>query len=369
MIMTEKWNQFVYDLCDAQQRDVDEDEYHRLIETQFQLLGWAKYRGEICHKPNIPIGNNNFIQPDILIKRDGEELFVIEVKRPVHSISKREIQQLESYMRQRKIKFGVYIGEHIELFYDKPESTEAVSVLRIPLELNNKFGEQFVELFGKENYSSDSLTKFCEMRISEMQQELKKIEAQEYLVANGNAIVADKLKLYLRNDYKDSFSEEDIEDILFGLTFSVLPKTVLKDVPQSLASPIRDKSLSAISINVNKKPASKPAKYSLNGSPFLAANRFVFEVVKAYVGQHPDMTFSELERVFNPQLQGSSGVIRSLEYLKLKNYKGPRFFDDASFILRSSDGVEFAVCTQWSYHNTPNFAAHAKKLGFSVETT
>ena len=236
--MKEKWNQFVYDLCEAQQRDVDEDEYHRLIETQFQLLGWAKYRGEICHKPNIPIGNNNFIQPDILMKRDGEELFVIEVKRPIHSISQREIQQLESYMRQRKIKFGVYIGEHIELFYDKPKSTEAVSVLRIPLELNNKFGELFVELFGKDSYSSDSLTDFCEKRLSEKQQELNKIEAQKYLFANGDAIVADKLMQYLKNDYKDSFSEEDIEEILSGLTISVLPKTVLKDAPQPPVSHI-----------------------------------------------------------------------------------------------------------------------------------
>ena len=48
--MIEKWNQFVYDLCDAKRRNVDEDEYHRLIEIQLQLLGWAKYRGEICHK-------------------------------------------------------------------------------------------------------------------------------------------------------------------------------------------------------------------------------------------------------------------------------------------------------------------------------
>lgn len=366
--MTEKWNQFVYDLCDAQQRDVDENEYHRLIETQFQLLGWAKYRGEICHKPNIPIGNNNFIQPDILIKRDGEELFVIEVKRPVHSISQREIQQLESYMRQRKIKFGIYIGEHIELFYDKPESTNAISVLKIPLELNNKFGEMFVELFGKENYSSDSLTEFCENRISEKQQELKKDEALKYLVANGDAIVVDQLKQYLRNDYKDIFSEDEIEEILSGLTISVLPKTVLKDDFQPPISPIRDNHLSAISINVSKKPAGKPAKYSLNGSPSLAANRFVFEVVKAYVSQHPDMKFSELERVFDSSLQGSYGVIRSLEYLRMKNYKGQRFIEDASSILRSGDGIEFAVCTQWSYHNAPNFAKHARKLGFSVET-
>lgn len=239
-IMTEKWNQFVYDLCDAQQRDVDENEYHRLIEIQFQLLGWAKYRGEICHKPNIPIGNNNFIQPDILIKRDGVELFVIEVKRPVHSIGQREIQQLESYMRQRKIKFGVYIGEHIELFYDKPESTETVSVLRIPLELNNKFGELFVELFGKDNYSSDTLTEFCEKRISEKQQKLKKIEAQKYLVANGDAIAADKLKQYLKYDYKDSFSEEEIEEIISGLTISISLKTVLKDAPQPPVLPIHE---------------------------------------------------------------------------------------------------------------------------------
>ena len=272
-------------------------------------------------------------------------------------------------MRQRKIKFGVYIGEHIELFYDKPESIEAVSVLRIPLELNNKFGEMFVELFGKENYSSDALTEFCEKRISEKQQELKKIEAQKYLVANGDVIVADKLKQYLKNDYKDSFSEEEIEEIISGLTISISLKTVLQDAPLPPVLPIRDMSPLARTKNASNNPAGKPAKYSLNGSPFLAANRFVFEVVKAYVGQHPDMTFSELERVFNPLLQGSNGVIRSLEYLRLKNYKGQRFFEDASSILRSGDGVEFAVCTQWSYHNTPDFAAHARKLGFSVETT
>lgn len=230
--MKEKWNQFVYDLCDAKQRDVDEDEYHRLIEIQLQLLGWAKYRGEICHKPNIPIGNNNFIQPDIMIKRDDEELFVIEVKRPVHSINQREKQQLESYMRQRKIRFGIYIGEHIEVFYDKPESADAVSVLTIPLELDSKNGERFVELFGKETFSTDALSEFCEKRLSEMQQEKKKIEALKYLVANGDAIVADKMKQFLRNDYKDSFSEEEIEEIMSGITISVLAKTVLEDAPQ-----------------------------------------------------------------------------------------------------------------------------------------
>ena len=91
------------------------------------------------------------------------------------------------------------------------------------------------------------------------------------------------------------------------------------------------------------------------------------KTVRLYVREHPEKTFSELERVFRPELQGASGVIRSLKYLQLKDYKGSRFFMDAGAILRSSDGIDFAVCTQWSYHNTPNFAAHARELGFVVE--
>ena len=46
--MIEKWNYFVYDLCEAKKKDVDEDSFHTLIETQLQHLGWAKFKGEIC---------------------------------------------------------------------------------------------------------------------------------------------------------------------------------------------------------------------------------------------------------------------------------------------------------------------------------
>ncbi|MBE6259859.1 MAG: hypothetical protein E7107_03380 [Prevotella sp.] len=45
--MIEKWNYFVYDLCEAKKKDVDEDSFHTLIETQLQHLGWAKFKGEI----------------------------------------------------------------------------------------------------------------------------------------------------------------------------------------------------------------------------------------------------------------------------------------------------------------------------------
>ena len=71
--MQEKWNDFVYDLSEAKKKGDNEDTYHEKIEKQLQFLGWQPYKGDICHKPNIPIGNSNYIQPDILVKKEGED--------------------------------------------------------------------------------------------------------------------------------------------------------------------------------------------------------------------------------------------------------------------------------------------------------
>ena len=151
--MQEKWNQFVYYLREAKKNGVEEPEYHSTIEAQLQLLGWMRYKNEICHKPNLSIGNNGHIQPDILIQKDDKKQFVIEVKRPLHTQIAKDRDQLVSYMRQLKLKAGIYIGEHIEIFYDQPDSENAVSVLTIPLELDNKRGARFVELFSKDRFS------------------------------------------------------------------------------------------------------------------------------------------------------------------------------------------------------------------------
>lgn len=219
--MQEKWNQFVYVLCEAKKKDVDEDTYHTLIENQLQLLNWMMYKGEICHKPNIPIGNSKFIQPDILIKSDNEEQFVIEVKRPVHSQTERERVQLESYMRQLKLDVGIYIGEHIEVFYDKPKSKDAVSVMRIPLEIDNKLGAKFVEKFFRDNFSRDAIVDFCEERIKEIQRQANLNKIKESLIADAQTQITESLKPYLMEKYGSSFSEEEIKSMLATLHFSV----------------------------------------------------------------------------------------------------------------------------------------------------
>ena len=246
--MQEKWNQFVYVLCEAKKKDVDEDIFHTLIENQFQLLGWVMYKGEICHKPNIPIGNSKFIQPDILIKNEGEDQFVIEVKRPVHTQTERERVQLESYMRQLKLDVGIYIGEHIEVFYDKPKCKDAVSVMKLPLEIDTKLGARFVERFSKESYSRDAIVDFCEERIKEMERQANLNKIKESLIADAQNQITESLKPYLMEKYDNSFSEDEIRSMLATLRFNVTAEDTRLPVPK--VEPVKLKQITKESNNV-----------------------------------------------------------------------------------------------------------------------
>ena len=245
--MQEIWKRFVYDLIEAQKAGKEEDSYHRLIEYQFQLLGWAKYKGEICHKSRLSVGHTH-IEPDIVIKKDGDVQFVIEVKRPDHKISSSDISQLESYIRQLKIKVGIYIGEHIELFYDKPDTKNALSVLRIPLDLESKLGPQFIELFSKDGFSTDAIVSYCEERLLEKEHQecLNKVKAA--LIADTNSQVAEALLPYLMKKYNSSFTADDIKSMLAGVLFkaeikdgATIPAGDDKPSPQPALPPKSDK--------------------------------------------------------------------------------------------------------------------------------
>ena len=373
--MLEKWNEFVYDLCEAKNRNAEESEYHSIIESQMKLLGWLKSKGDICHKANIPIGNNNYIQPDILIRKDGIDQFVIEVKRPVHNLTDRERQQLVSYMRQLKLMVGVYIGEHIEVFYDKPGTQDVESVLAVELFPNNANGEKFVSLFDKNLYDQSVIIDFCEEQVKRLAQDNMLANIREQLLTNGNALIAESLKHYLVGRYESSFPEEKLDDMLSTLRFNVcsaLGDGIIEE--HDVRQPVADFSPS------NESPRTKDigydyTKYVLNGSNPLGKNEFVLAVVKEYLEQHPEKTYKELEDVFKPQFQlggnridstkGSNGlgVIRSLSFIERKGYESKRYHEET---LLSSDKIPFKVCTQWGIGNIGNMVELARRLGYEV---
>lgn len=362
--MLDKWNQFVFYLCEDKKNNVDENKYHKGIEERLEFLNWNQFKKEILHKPNVSIGNGGHIQPDILVQKDGKKQFVIEVKCPSHIQKEKDRDQLVSYMRQLKLTTGIYIGEHIEIFYDQPESDIAVSVLKIPLELNNKRGAKFIELFSKERFNKDSIVAFCESRIKEMQHEESLNKIKDLLVNDSQEQILTGMKMYLMEKYGDTFSEEDIVRMLKSLRFSVT-QTDEQSADVTIIPPSKVSQKKNID-TTEEKHKHDTTLYSIDGGELLNKRRFVYQLVKLYVEQHPFASYAELEQVFPPSLQGSYGVIRDINLIREKGIEENRYFAKDDELLQSVDGVIFAVSTQWGITNTTKFMNLAKSLGYNI---
>lgn len=166
--MEEKWKRFVYWLIKAKQERLDEPNFQLIVEEKLELLGWSTYLGEIRRKSQLPSGRT-YIEPDIVIKGGDKSLFVMEIKHPNHTINKRDIDQLSSYILQSQLKIGIYIGEHIEIFYNSPtDETDPQSLLKIEFDYDDPMGGKFVELFSKDSFDKNKLLGWCEERYGEM---------------------------------------------------------------------------------------------------------------------------------------------------------------------------------------------------------
>ena len=326
------------------------------------MLGWAKYKNEMCHKPNLSIGSSGHIQPDILIQKDNKPQFVIEVKRPSHTQRADDCNQLKSYIRQLRLPVGIYIGEFIELFYDKPDGDGLVSVLTIPLELDNKRGARFIELFSKERFSRENIVQFCEERIKEMRHQESLNKIKEKLVGDAQNQIAEGMKMFLMEKYGNTFSESDIIGMLSSLDFSATPKGHKQTVSASPHKILPQKPQTT-------KTQHDKTQYSINGGSFRNKRRFVHQLVKLYAGQHPSATFTELEQVFTPDLQGSYGVIRTTSYIRERGIEEFRYLMKGDELLHDAENTAFAVCSQWGIKNTPKIVDLAKKLGYVIKTS
>lgn len=79
------------------------------------LLAMAKQH---CSGRENPHWFDQHLRPDFVLYKDEIPQVVIEAKKPNNIQTERNKEQLFSYMRQKKVDFGLYIGEEIQLYYD-----------------------------------------------------------------------------------------------------------------------------------------------------------------------------------------------------------------------------------------------------------
>ena len=113
-------------------------------------------------------------------------------------------------------------------------------------------------------------------------------------------------------------------------------------------------------------------KYKLNGELINYKSRLVEAVVTDYIESHKNITLSELEILFAPEIQqetemwvpeASSAVVCAADKVIEKTY-GKRYFKTE---IPLADGQKVRICRGWDIWNIGAFIERARKLGYQIE--
>lgn len=367
--MNDNWSEICYMLRSCIQENALEKEYENTIVNCMNFLHWRKFKGEITTQYPIQVGHETKLA-DIVISSEGIEQFVIEVKRPNHKIQEEDKKQLLSYMRMlaHPVKFGIYIGENIRLFYDDL-TAKPIEICEIQIVETDPYGSKFVELFQKDHFNLQALEDFCEEQKQKFALEERKQEEIHRLLADTEGVI---LKELLREKYSmEGFSEEWIRDVLNQFTLTISPIHASMTLQSSHQYPIQTKAS-----NIQHANTHDTTLYRILNREYESKRQFVWTVVHQYVTGHC-LTYHEYVNLFNSI--GKQKIITTLEAAKEQREKTlnnaikkgkkpndpPRWHFDK--VLYSKDNVAFVVNNQWKKDNIQPIINFANAQGYNVE--
>lgn len=232
--------------------------------------------------------------------------------------------------------------------------------------------------------SLDQLKESGEDVVAEIRKEINNIELQ-YLKEN---VFPELMKFLSRKiswlrcsvDMSLQFDGEKLLDYSFcksGSTVFIRDKYECDNLATEVIFDIEERDENEPQTNligksrINDVTVTGRAKYSLNGGEPQNKRSIVRSVVSLYMKLHPRSTWSEVLEVFPQELQGSYGVVVSIENIQYRIKKGfddeKRYFLDPASQFTTIDGVVFAVCHQWG-NQFDKFREYVEdKLGWMIE--
>ncbi len=122
-------------------------------------------------------------------------------------------------------------------------------------------------------------------------------------------------------------------------------------------------------INFGEIMSKDNTKYIFNGNTY-CKRQLVKAIVEDYINHHKDITFSELEEKFPPEIQQNTKIkIASYGIIK-KTVNIPESMTDRFFSnkIKLSDGNIIQIFGGWDKDNIDVFIKHAEKLGYLIKS-
>lgn len=267
---------------------------------------------------------------DIVVRKDGKDAFVAELKRHTARASDGGQAQLFSYLNQLKsVDIGILVCNKLYIYdYDftKQNEENEKDRLEIPFERDNLDGIKFVELFSKENFNSQNIKEYIKAR--------RKSAENKTLILEE--ISETLVRIVLKKYFMERFSEEDVEIALDKIDISMSIKKRQSHVHSStITKSYEDKEIKI-----------KGHTFDLYMNP-----------------QHGDMLFQDfVKRTFTDLLEWDLIPIREIEKLQQRDYSKETF--DLQYALLQKDKNKcvdatgkqrywtkkigtFYICSQW----------------------
>jgi len=221
MTSKEIWNYLV----DHYNRNIgaNEDVIQRDWESFFadaELFKYSKIKGEVDSHRTLQIGSYKRVIPDIILKKGGDDLFVVELKKYSLPFSKEREAQLFSYLKLLHISIGVLVCDKIYIYAYDFETSEQENKYEIPFEKDNTDGIAFVDLFCKDEFSKDKIFEYISTKKSFIIN-VKKIKSQI-----SQNLIYDVLKEHFAVDYKTEEVEAALRDYSFSFECAEQPTNI-----------------------------------------------------------------------------------------------------------------------------------------------
>lgn len=156
MANSDIWNEIV-DLFHENQ-----SENERIIQNDWEKMVLRKHLGfdksEIDSQRRLRIGSTDK-KIDIMLKKDGEEICVIELKQHCFSKDDGGLAQLFSYLNQlKKIRLGVLVCDKLYVYaFDYKSDDSEQAFVEIPFEEDDENGLAFVHFFQRKELDLDKI--------------------------------------------------------------------------------------------------------------------------------------------------------------------------------------------------------------------
>lgn len=329
------WNNFCKNVIKAKENNQKEITFEK--STMIDLLsslGWSQLRNNLIEQKRMSVGHTEVFADFVLVDADSKkEQIVIELKRPKHTQTQEDIEQLASYMKQSYCPYGLYIGEKIEIYYNKlDDRNEPVLINSIEYTMANKEGIFLLNLLRYESFNPTKWKDYCEDSIKLMQ-------SVEYWTSEKG-----KAALFQFILDKAGLSPNFTERLRTLLTISVEKNQFkpLDDKQNSTCKPsdirIKDKSTGSNKV--------KGKVYNFKGRSYNAKN-YALAIVKELIAEHPEFTYVQIKSVFPKSFSWGPILLQLAEWKTKKESVRENYFGDE--ILNDVNGVQFVLSNQWTH--------------------